>query len=76
MDAQNKWNAARKVMREVGTHRVSSSPIENVRAYSGRASANATRGNPLEAILRGGMKRMLKDVVEVKYTTDTLEVAG
>jgi len=34
------------------------------------------RGNALEAILCFGMKQMLKAVVEVQYTTGTLEVAG
>ena len=34
------------------------------------------QGNALEATLRFGMKQMLKAVVEVQYTTGTLEVAG
>jgi hypothetical protein len=34
------------------------------------------RGNALESILPFGMKQMLKAVVEVQYTTGTLEVAG
>jgi hypothetical protein len=43
MDTQNKWNAARKVMKEVESPRVSLSPIANLCAYSGTASANATQ---------------------------------
>lgn len=76
MDTQNKWNAARKVMKEIELRHVSSSPIANNCAYSGKASANATRGNALEANSPAGMKQMLKAVVEVQYTTGTLEVAG
>jgi hypothetical protein len=33
-------------------------------------------GNALEPILCFGMKQMLKAVVELQYTTGTLEVAG
>jgi len=34
------------------------------------------RVNALESISRGSMKRALNAVVEVKYTTDKLEVIG
>jgi hypothetical protein len=48
-----------------------------VRAGSARADTmSERRGNALEAISRIRMKRMLKPVVEVQYTTGTLEVAG
>ena len=78
MDAQNKWSEARKVMKETDSRRVSSSPPANscVCARKPRANAMSKAGNALEAILRIRMKRMLKPVVEVQYTTDTLEVAG
>jgi hypothetical protein len=78
MDAQNKWSEARKVMKETDSRRVSSSPSVNscVCAEKTRANAMSDAGNALESILRFGMKQMLKPVVEVQYTTGTLEVAG
>jgi hypothetical protein len=78
MDAQNEWNGTRKVMKEIESRRVSSSPAANVRACGGDASANATSdaGVTLWKHLRPAMKRMLKAVVEVQYTTGKLEVAG
>ncbi len=42
----------------------------------GESHAMSDAGNALEAILCFGMKQMLKAVVEVQYTTGTLEVAG
>src|SRR6266851_5057555 len=57
MDAQNKWSAARKVMKEVESHRVSSSPAANVCVCAGNARANERRGsNALESILNVGVK--------------------
>jgi hypothetical protein len=77
MDAQNKWSEARKVMKETDSRRVSSSPSANSCVCAEKTRANAlSRGNALESILRFGMKQMLKAVVEVQYTTGTLEVAG
>jgi len=78
MDAQNKWSTARKVMKEIDSRRVSSSPSANfcVGARKARAKAMSDAGNALESILRFGMKQMLKAVVEVQYTTGKLEVAG
>ncbi len=77
MDAQNKWSAARKVMKEMESHRVSSSPVANVCVCAGNARVNERRGsNALESILNVGMKLTLKAVVEVRYTTGRLEVAG
>jgi len=64
-------------MREVEIGRVCSSWVASVRAGSARADTmSERRGNALEAISRIRMKRMLKPVVEVRYTTGTLEVAG
>jgi hypothetical protein len=78
MDAQNKWSEARKVMKETDSRRVSSGPSANscVCARKARTNAMSEAGNALEAILRFGMKQMLKAVVEVQYTTGKLEVAG
>jgi hypothetical protein len=77
MDAQNKWSEARKVMKEVGIGRVSSKEVVTARGRKRESDAMSVgRGNALGAILRIGMKRMLKVVVEVQYTTATLEVAG
>ena len=78
MDAENKWNGTRKVMKEVESRRVSSSSVADVFVSAGNASANATSdaGVTLWKHLRAAMNGMLKAVVEVQYTTGTLVVAG
>jgi hypothetical protein len=78
MDAQNKWSGARKVMKEIEFRRVLSSQLAKVCVCAGQEGQcdERRRGNALEAILRAGMKRTLNAVVEVRYTTGSLEVAG
>jgi hypothetical protein len=78
MDAQNKWTAARKVMKEVESRRVSSSPSANVCSCAGNAKANAMgdAGVTLWKQFARWYETTLKAVVEVQYTTGTLEVAG
>ena len=77
MDEQNKWSEARKVMKETDSRRVSSSPSANSCVCAEKSQCDERRrGNALEAILCFDMKQMLKAVVEVQYTTGTLEVAG
>jgi hypothetical protein len=64
-------------MREVEIGRVCSSWVASVPARNARADTMGEHGgNALEAILSIRMKRMLKPVVEVRYTTGTQEVAG
>jgi hypothetical protein len=80
MDARNKWNGARKVIEQADFVRVSSRAVAilskgNAESASIRKEIGG-RVNALEAISRGSMKRTLNAVVEVKYTTGRLEVAG
>jgi hypothetical protein len=80
MDAQNEWNRARKVMKDAELVRVSSRAVaqlsrRNAMCASIRKEIGG-RVNALEAISHNGMKRTLNAVVEVKYTTPKLEVAG
>jgi len=70
------------VMKEAEFGRVSSTAVANLCVCVGNAKFNAMseprtdgRGNALEAISRNGMKRVLKAVVEVQYTTVMLDVA-
>jgi hypothetical protein len=80
MDARNKWNRARKVMKEADFVRVSSRAVANptngnVSCVSMRKEIGG-RVNALDAILHNGMKQTLNAVVEVTYTTGRLEVTG
>jgi hypothetical protein len=80
MNAQNKWSRARKVMKQADFVRVSCRavallPRGNAESASIRKEISG-RVNALEAFSRNGMKQTLNAVVEVKYTTDRLEVAG
>ncbi len=63
-------------MKEVEVGRVSSNEYERAGRKRECDAMSEGTGNALEAILRICMKRMLKVVVEVQYTTGTLEVAG
>ena len=80
MDARNKWNRARKVIEPPDSVRVSSRAVENPCKGSAMCASLCKeiggRVNALEAFSHNGMKRMLNAVVEVKYTTPKLEVAG
>jgi hypothetical protein len=80
MDARNKWNRARNVIERGDFVRVSSRAVANPgKGKAMRASLRKQIGgrvNALESISRGSMKRALNAVVEVKYTTDKLEVIG
>jgi len=77
---QNEWSTARKVITKAGFVRVSSSA--NANPLLGDANCKTLREivsgrvNALEAFSRDSRKRMLNAVVEVKYTTGRLEVAG
>jgi hypothetical protein len=80
MDARNKWNGARKVMKEADFLRVSSRAVAD---FAGGSAACASlrkeiggRVNALEAISHNGMKQTLNAVVEVTYTTGRSEVTG
>ena len=80
MNAQNKWSGARKVMKEEDSVRVSSRATvnpsrRNVKFASLRKEIGG-RVNALESFSRDSRKRTLNAVVEVKYTTGRLEVAG
>jgi hypothetical protein len=80
MNAQNKWSRTRNVMKEADFVRVSCRAVAN--AGKGKAMCASLRKeiggrvNALESISRDSMKRALNAVVEVKYTTDRLEVIG
>ena len=80
VDVQNEWNRARKVIRKAEFVRVSSSANANLAVGNAKCKTLREivggRVNALGAILRDSMKRMLNAVVEVKYTTVSLEVAG
>jgi hypothetical protein len=68
------------VITEAELVRVSSSAIVNLLVRNTNRGALREkvggRVNALEAFSRNGMKRMLNAVVEVRYTTAMLEVAG
>jgi hypothetical protein len=80
MDAQNKWSRARKVIEVSDSVRVSSRAVGNLPKRNVLCAAMRKeiggRVNALAAISRGNIKRTLNAVVEVKYTTARLEVAG
>ena len=78
MNARNKWNTARKVIKQGGCVRVSSRAVANLREGNAMCASLRKeiggRVNALDAISRGRSERRLNPVVEVKYTTDRLEV--
>jgi roadblock/LC7 domain-containing protein len=67
-------------MKKTEFSRVSFTPVANFlvgnSSYHVMIAAREGTVNPLDAISSDGMKRMLKRVVEVQYTTLMLEVAG
>jgi hypothetical protein len=80
MDMRNEWSRARKLITKAEFVRVSSSAVANGSVKNAKCKTLRQivggRVNALEAFSRDRMKRLLNAVVEVKYTTARLEVAG
>jgi hypothetical protein len=80
MNAQNKWSRTRKVMKQADFVRVSCRAMAILLKRKAESASMrkqiSGRVNALEAFSRTGMKQTLNAVVEVKYTTAKLEVAG
>jgi hypothetical protein len=80
MDMRTEWNAARKLMTDAESLRVSFTA--NAHSSVGNANGKTLREivggrvNALEASHRDCRKRMLNAVVEVRYTTARLPIAG